>query len=382
MSRFRGTHAALALAILLISKALAAETGTFHLFPSTLPRDPLLAPETEESGSGLTFMKGAVLITETASTEGPRAGLSFSDRAQLSVASPIKSPVPRVKNVGVGPAWKPVLTALVMGTAVGYSAGNSLKEESLEYNGFHFANEGFFGGHTYTGGADKVAHFVDYSLAQVALSNTYGRIGYTSGQSGWIGFATAVAAGLTTEIGDGTTLFGFSWEDFLADALGAATAMGLSQSGWNDTIGFRFGNFSQDPAPSCCPDHSNVGRDYSGEIYTADLKIAGLARRLNFNPGPARFLLLSATYGTNGYRLVAPELRQRLVGLEVGVNFSEIFRSLGVPSEPLWGEVFYYFFDSFRIPYTAIGVRYDVNNHEWFGPTAGRTPFRAPAGSR
>jgi hypothetical protein len=372
----------MALAILLISEALAADSGTFRLFPSTLPRDPFLAPETEVSESGLTLMKGTVLITETASLEGPRFGLPFSNRAQLSVASPVNLPVPRVRTIGVPPAWKPVLTALIAGTAVGYSTGNSVKEESYEYNGFHFTNEGFFGGHTYTGGADKVAHFVDYSLAQGALANTYRRIGYASGQSGWIGFATATAAGLATEIGDGTTIFGFSWEDFLADALGAATAVGLSESGWNDTIGFRFGRFSQDPAPSCCPDHTNIGRDYSGEIYTADLKIVGLARRLRFNPGPARFLLLSATYGTNGYRLVAPDLRQRLVGLEVGVNFSEIFRSLGVPSEPLWGEVFYYFFDSFRIPYTAIGVRYDVNNHEWFGPTAGRTPFRVPAGSR
>ncbi len=158
--------------------------------------------------------------------------------------------------------------------------------------------------------------------------------------------------------------------------------MGLSRSGWNDTIGFRFGTFSQDPAPSCCIQNTNIGRDYSGEIYTADLKIAGLARRLRLNPGPARFLLLSGTYGTNGYKHVAPELRQRLVGLEIGVNFSEILRSLGVPSEPLWGEVLYYFFDSFRIPYTAIGVRYDVNNGEWFGPTAGRTRFRVPSGSR
>lgn len=378
MTRFRSTHAALALAILLISAVLAADTGMFSLFPSTLPRDPLLAPEMEETGSGLTFMKGTLLITGTASTEGPRLGLPFSDRAQLAVASPVNPPVLRVRTGAVPPAWKPVLTALTAGLAVGFSAGNSVKEERYEYNGFHFTNEGFFGGHTYAGGADKVAHFVDYSLAQGALANTYRRIGYTSGQSGWIGFATAAAAGLATEIGDGTTIFGFSWEDFLADALGAATAAGLSQSGWNDTIGFRFGKFSQDPAPSCCPDHANIGRDYSGEIYTADLKIVGLARRLRLDPGPARFLLLSATYGTNGYRLVAPELRQRLVGLEIGVNFSEIFRSLGVPSEPLWGEVFYYFFDSFRIPYTAIGVRYDVNNHEWFGPTAGRTRFRVP----
>jgi hypothetical protein len=40
--------------------------------------------------------------------------------------------------------------------------------------------------------------------------------------------------------------------------------------------------------------------------------------------------------------------------------------------------VLYFFFDSIRLPYTAIGVRYDLNNHEWFGPTAGRTPFRSP----
>ena len=64
------------------------------------------------------------------------------------------------------------------------------------------------------------------------------------------------------------------------------------------------------------------------------------------------------------------------------MNFSEIFRSLGVPSEPLWGEVFYYFFDSFRIPFTAIGVRYDLNSGEWFGLTAGRTRFRVPASPR
>ena len=379
--RYRGgRHAALALAVLLISQALAADSSMFQLFPSTLPQNPLLTPETEVSGSGLMLMKGTALITNGTSAEGFRPGPPFSGQAQLSVASPVNPAVPRVKTIGLGPAWKPVLTVLVAGTAVGYSAGNSVKEEP--YGGFHFANEGFFGGHTYAGGADKVAHFVDYNLAQGALANTYRWVGYDSGQSGWIGFATAAAAGLATEIGDGTTIYGFSWEDFLADALGAATAMGLSRSGWNDTIGFRFGTFSQDPAPSCCADHTNLGRDYSGEIYTADLKIAGLARRLRFDPGPARFLLLSATYGTNGYRHVAPELRQRLVGLEIGVNFSEIFRSLGVPSEPLWGEVFYYFLDSFRIPYTAIGFRYDVNNHEWFGPTAGRTRFRVPAGSR
>ena len=311
-----GRTTALALAALLMAGGrLVADSSMFQLFPSTLPRNPLLTPETEETASGLTLMKRTVLVAEPAPAEGPRLEAPFPDQVRLSVASPINSPVPRVRTIGVGPAWKPVLTALIVGTSVGYSAANSVKEERYEYNGFHFGNEGFFGQHTYVGGADKVSHFVDYNLVQGAMANTYGRIGYTSGQSDWIGFATAAAAGLTTEIGDGTTIYGFSWEDFLMDALGAATALGLSKSGWNDTIGFRTGKFSQDPTPPCCPDHSNIGRDYSGEIYTADLKIVGLARRLRFNPGPARFLLLSATYGTNGYRLVEPALRQRLSAL-------------------------------------------------------------------
>jgi hypothetical protein len=383
MSRSRERHVAFALAILLISEVLAADTGTFNLFPSTLPPDPLLAPEMQESGSGLALRNGTLLFKEATSTEVLWLGLPFSNRVQLPAASAVDPPpINHVKTLGLAPAWKPVLTVFVAGTALGYATGNSVKEESYEYPGFHFTNEGFFGRNTYTGGADKVAHFVDYNLAQGALANTYRWVGYTYAQSSWIGFGTAVAAGLTTEIGDGTTVFGFSWEDFAMDVFGAATAMGLSRSGWNDTFGFRFGTFSQDEAPHCCIQNTNIGRDYSGEIYTADLKIAGLARRLRINPGPARFLLFSGTYGTNGYRHVAPELRQRLVGLEIGVNFSEILRSLGVPSDPLWGEVLYYFFDSFRIPYTAIGVRYDVNSGEWFGPTAGRTRFRAPSGSR
>ena len=100
------------------------------------------------------------------------------------------------------------------------------------------------------------------------------------------------------------------------------------------------------------------------------------------DPGFARYFLVSGTYGTNGYRNAPPELRQRLVGIEIGIHFSEILRSVGVPEKAWWGEILYLFFDSIRLPYTAIGVRYDLNHHQWFGPTAsGRTSF-PQAGSR
>jgi predicted lipoprotein DUF2279 len=350
-----------------------ADTGTFQLFPPNGTRNPLLSPDPDEPGFRLS--DSSVLSTEPNAVLGP--GL------KLHVAELIPSPEPSGILLTTDPTLirlRPYLTVFVTGTALGYSAANALKEGST--GRFRFTSEGFFGVHTYTGGVDKAAHFVDYTAITRTLETAYRRIGYPVGQSRWMSFGVGVATGLVTELGDATNQFGFSYEDLLMDVLGAASAMGLAESGWSDTLGFRLGSVSQDSTPACCREDSNIGRDYSGEIYTADVKIAGLARRLRVNPGPARFLLLSMTYGTNGYNHGSPEIRQRLVGIEVGLHFSEILRSLGVPSEPLWGEVLYLFFDTFRIPYTAIGVRYDLNNHEWFGPTTGRTPFRVPAGSR
>ncbi|HEY6931488.1 MAG TPA: DUF2279 domain-containing protein [Thermoanaerobaculia bacterium] len=319
-----------------------------------------------------------VQLTDPSVSSSSGAGLRFRPNDPTIFPNELDAPP---TNTSLLRRIRPFATLVVAGLAIGYSWGNS--QDEIPFHGtFHFTSEGFFGQTTYAGGADKAAHLVDYAVAERALQLTYRRIGYTDTQSQWLGFATALAAGLTTEIGDGTTIFGFSWEDFTMDFLGAFSAMTLARSGWDDTFGFRYGSVNQDEAPSCCIDNSNIGRDYSGEIYTADVKIAGLARRMKFNPGPARFLLLSMTYGSNGYNHASPEVRQRLVGLEIGIHFSEILRSLGVRKEPIWGELLYFFFDTIRLPYTAIGVRYDLNNHEWFAPTTGRTPFRVPAGSR
>jgi hypothetical protein len=311
---------------------------------------------------------------------GPPAPASFGERFPGETAAwslgDASAPLPaavRTAPARPGGLLRPLATGGIMGLALGASLHNSMKEPSKE-GGFRVRVEGFFGAHTYAGGADKVAHFVDYTIAWRLMDTAYRGIGYTDSQSRWLAVGTSFAAGLATEIGDGTTMFGFSFEDLLMDALGAATAMGLSRSGWDDTFGFRYG--SGVPQESNCCATDTYGRNYSGEIYAADFKIAGIGRRLRFDPGPARFLLVSGTYGTNGYRNAAPEQRQRLVGIEVGIHFSEILRGLGVPEKAFWGEILYVFFDSIRIPYTAIGVRYDLNHHQWFGPTAtGKTPF-------
>jgi uncharacterized protein YfiM (DUF2279 family) len=376
--RPRRTLSALFLASLALpGERLGADSCLFRLFVCA-PSRCLLSPRDPEN-DGFEILRN-VSLTDASP---PEAGLQLSfprlAPVTLTESPPPTSPDAESPTAGLLRKIRPWATLFISGLAIGYSWGNS--QDELPYHGtLHLTSEGFFGQNTYAGGADKAAHLVDYAVASRAMQKTYRRIGYTDSQSHWLGFATAAAAGLTTEIGDGTTIFGFSWEDLTLDVLGAAAAMGLSASGWDDTFGFRYGSVPSDPTPTCCVDNSNIGRDYSGEIYTADVKIAGLARRMKFNPGPARFLLLSMTYGTNGYNHASPEIRQRLVGLEIGIHFSEILRSLGVPSEPVWGEVLYFFFDTIRIPYTAIGVRYDLNNHEWFAPTTGRTPFRVPSG--
>ena len=234
---------------------------------------------------------------------------------------------------------------------------------------FHFTNEGFFGRYTYAGGADKASHFVSYYIVAKLLGGVYAELGMKTDAAQLLGAATSVAAGFVTELGDGRGKYGFSYEDLLVDSLGAATQLGIAHYGLGDVVGFSAGLV---PAPfePCCP-YGGTGKNYSQEIYSGDFRIAGIAHRSGFDPGPARFLLFSLTYSTKGYPYSDPDLRERQIGLFLGVNFVEILRAAGVPPQAWWGKVLYFLFDVIRIPYTQIGYQYDMNHGRWHGPTIG-----------
>jgi hypothetical protein len=234
---------------------------------------------------------------------------------------------------------------------------------------FHFTNEGFFGQYTYAGGGDKASHFVSYYIVAKLLSGVYAELGMKTDAARLLGAATSVAAGLATELGDGRGKYGFSYEDLLFDSLGAATQLGIAHYGLGDVIGFSAGLLPS-PVEPCCP-YGGTGKNYSDEIYSGDLRIAGLAHRAGFDPGPARFLLFSLTYSTKGYPYSNPEIRERQIGLFLGVNFVEVLRVAGVPEKAWWGKILYFLFDVIRIPYTQIGYQYDVNHGRWHGPTIG-----------
>jgi uncharacterized protein YfiM (DUF2279 family) len=176
-----------------------------------------------------------------------------------------------------------------------------------------FGHEGFFGEDTYAGGADKVSHFIVSFLAARELADVFQLQGHSLQESTALGFGLTALAGLIIELGDGYTS-GAAWQDLTVDVLGAGLGLVITRAGYNDVFGLRVGKVPPGVPPQCCNDHSTPP-DYSAEVYSADLKIAGLGRRNGWRLGPARYLLLSATYGTKGYGYAIPlAYRERNVG--------------------------------------------------------------------
>src|SRR5262245_8403597 len=236
------------------------------------------------------------------------------------------------------PFW---IGAVTVATVAG-SALNSFTDSGGK--SFHFTNENWFGRHTYGGGADKVSHFTLYNIVGHLIGQVYGELGMSEQRANLWGAAVSAFAGLVTEIGDGTNKYGFSYEDLVSDFAGAATAYVTTRYGLNDLLGFRIG-YIPHPDVEGQP-NGGTGKDYTEEIYTADIKICGLAKRLHFNPGIARFLLVSTTYGVKGYPYAVPEVRERQVGLEVGLHVSEILRAAGLPENRWWQRILYVLVDS------------------------------------
>jgi hypothetical protein len=84
------------------------------------------------------------------------------------------------------------------------------------------------------------------------------------------------------------------------------------------------------------------------------------------------------SYGSKGYRYSPPELRQRNIGLEIGLNIPEILTLTGLPDDKWWGQLIYGFFNFVRIPYTSIGMYYDLNSGKWSGPNNGNIYYPGP----
>jgi len=262
---------------------------------------------------------------------------------------------------------KIVTASAILGSpVVGYFAWWRTSSRS----NFEYANERWFQRDTYAGGADKASHiFVGYATT-LALQGAYRSAGKTPAEARGLALGVMALTGALIEIGDGYSQYGFSWEDLTANAVGSLLATGLDVWGLKDTLGLRFGYVKNLIPDSCCR-YGGYGDDYSKEIYSADVKLAGLLPRIGVKSGPARFLLLSVTYGSKGYRYSAEPVRERNVGVEIGLNLREVLLAAGVPPEKWWGKALLALGTYVRFPYTSFGWHYDLNHGTWSGPDTG-----------
>jgi Predicted periplasmic lipoprotein (DUF2279) len=280
----------------------------------------------------------------------PPEQLALQDTATTPAAE--RAPLPSESERR--PNW--LLTSLLSSAAVVGGAANSLTDHCCQ--SYHFANEGWFGANTHYGGADKASHLTSYYIVSNEFAKLLVELGHKPENARWLAAGVAALTGLANEIADGLNRDGFSYQDFVMDIGGALTAALVDAAKAEDLVGFRRGFVNLN---ACC--------NYSNEIYTADLALVGVARRLRLDIGPFKYLLLSVTYRTQGYP--SDPNRQRQVGVEVGLNFKQILDDLNVRRDKWWGYGLHVVFDNIRFPYTAGGYFYDLNHGRWHGPNAG-----------
>jgi len=279
---------------------------------------------------------------------------------------------PAQDNGWLAPIEKPLVyrvlpwAAPVAVTAAGLIT--SLTDSKLR--SWRWASEGWFGPNTYAGGADKAAHFVNYTILSREMAYMYQKLGYSETASIWLGFAMSLLEGLANEFGDGFNKYGFSLGDATMDTLGSGASALILATRTTDLFGFRNGFLLPNTKATCCA-VPGLGNDYSNHIYTFDVKLAGASRRLGLNTGPLRYLLFSVTYGTKYYPSGPPNLRERQVGFEIGLNFEEILNTLGARRDTWWGYGLHVALTNIRFPFTSVGFYYDLNHGKWYGPGNG-----------
>jgi uncharacterized protein YfiM (DUF2279 family) len=365
--------------LLLSAGAASAESGDFALVAQAVEM-PVIPGASQGSSPGLADLTGSLSLglnsilnlfnSQGSPAPDPDFHLDVSEglREEFSGTLPAFEPGQPMLTRAPHPDYR---TALVTAGAFAVvPVVGLLSWWRYDKAPFHTNPEGWLGENTYAGGADKASHFVVSYMGTRLLSGAYRKLGNSPAQSNWYAFGVVALSGVLVEIGDGTSHYGYSWPDIGADVLGAATGVAIQAAGVEDLVGFRIGWVGAEQPPSAVND-TGSGTDYSREMYSMDIKVAGAARRMNWRPGPSRFLLFSVTYGTKGYRYSPPELRERNVGFEIGLNMPEILRAIKVPENKWWGKALITTFEFIRLPFTGIGYQYDLNHGRWHGPTAG-----------
>lgn len=378
----RGRVSVAAVAVLLMAAA-RGQGQEFHLFPASGP-GPRFAAPADVIGTDDTIERPFRLAPASLASGGfaPESEAESDSAASMAVPDePTAAPKIRrcvlfqCRTLPIAPAPKLFTTPVTIWTVAGLLGGIADGIEGPINYGVHpftFYDESYFQRWTYGGGSDKASHFVVSTHVAGLLYDAYRLNGLSEDQSFGLALATSVVAGAFVEIGDGLSPYGFSAQDLTADTLGSLASVLIKRARLDDTLGFSLGRWLQTTVPPAVIDGRPLfGIDYSQEMYTMNARLSGLLPRMHADPGFARYFQISFAYMTKGFGYQPPlDSRYQEVGFELGLDFQEILKAVGVSNQTWWGDTLLRVFSFLRIPFTQVGVYYNLFNHKWYGPGA------------
>jgi len=213
--------------------------------------------------------------------------------------------------------------------------------------GFHFKKEYGFRQASSTGGADKMGHFFDSYILSDFFNWRLKKLGFSKNRSA-IGAAIGAMSVMTfLEIGDGTSPYGFSWEDMLADFIGVVVSATLAMApAVDDVLDFRIQYW---PTKEYLSDGVLVA-DYSGMKFLMAIQLSG------FKPikrTPLRFIELQTGYYSRGFRTFDANRDHTTRAVYVGLGF-DVYELLRPVLHPKLKLPIKTAFTYFQFPVTAI----------------------------
>jgi len=183
----------------------------------------------------------------------------------------------------------------------------------------HSRSEGWFAVDTDEGGVDKLGHFYGSYAASHSLSYLYESWCFNKRDATFYGALTSFALLGYMEFGDSFSDFGFSYEDFVMNALGSVTGYYLYENpslARKIDIRWEYGLH---------PTDTDFFTDYENSKYLLALKLNGFE---SMRQGLLKYLELHIGYYVRGYGDPAAS-KERNIYVGLGINLSDLFRRSG-----------------------------------------------------
>ena len=190
---------------------------------------------------------------------------------------------------------------------------------------FHFRTEDWFEEDSDTGGSDKTGHFyMTYLLSRVLSSRMEDR-GWSLEEASLYGSLSGMLAMTVLEIGDGTSPYGFSKEDLLADGIGALTAYLIRSNPEVD----KFLDVRLEYLPSSgYLDNADTATDYSGMKHLVAFKFAGFE---DLRDTPLGYMEVQVGYYARGYRAYDIDIaKSQQVYIGFGLDLTRLAGMTGI----------------------------------------------------